>query len=99
MRTMLTVCIDTTSGNKALKDGSLPKTMQAFAQEAKPEASYFYTQNGKRTAIFVFDMKDSSMMPMLIEPLFFSLNAEISLTPVMNQEELAKGLEAWSKKY
>jgi hypothetical protein len=30
----------------------------AFVEQAKPEASYFNSENGKRTEFFVFDLKD-----------------------------------------
>jgi hypothetical protein len=41
----------------------------------------------------VFDLKDPSDIPSIAEPLFQSMNAKITLTPVMNAEDLMKGLE------
>jgi hypothetical protein len=38
-------------------------------------------------------MKDSSQIPPIAEPLFAALGAEIELVPVMNAEDLRKGLE------
>jgi hypothetical protein len=61
-------------------------------EQIKPEAAYFTSDHGKRTAFLVFDMQDSSQMPVLSEPFFLQLNAEISYTPVMNMEDVQKGL-------
>jgi len=41
----------------------------------------------------VFDLKDPSQLPSITEPLFSSVNAKITLFPVMNQEDLQKGLQ------
>jgi hypothetical protein len=63
-------------------------------QDLKPEAAYFYPENGRRTALLVFDMTDSSRLPVITEPLFSKLKAEISLYPAMNAEDVRKGLDA-----
>ncbi|MFD3499883.1 hypothetical protein ACFWWT_17690 [Streptomyces sp. NPDC058676] len=38
------------------------------------------------------DMQDSSQMPVISEPFFLDLGAKISYTPVMNSEDVQKGL-------
>ena len=58
MRTMLTVTMPVEASNQAVKDGTLPKTLEQAAEFMKPEASYFYPGHGKRTALFFFDLKD-----------------------------------------
>ena len=93
MRTMMTISIGAEDGNRALKDGSLAKVMENFMREYKPEAAYFGTQNGDRTAYFVFDLADPAFIPSIAEPMFMGLNAKISLQPVMNPEELRAGLQ------
>ena len=98
MRTLMRVCMETERANKAISDGTLPKIVKSFTQEYRPEASYFTTWEGRRTAYFVFDLKDASHIPLIAEPFFMGLNAEIECTPVMNADDLAHGLEAWSKK-
>lgn len=97
MRTMLRVSIAAEAGNKAIKDGSLPKIMEGFMQRHKPESAYFFAEAGKRTAQFVFDLSDPSDIPSIAEPFFMGLNAEISATPVMNGDDLRKGLEKLAK--
>jgi hypothetical protein len=94
MRTLLRVTLDTEAGNRAILDGSLGKIMGQFIEKTKPEAAYFGPNGGKRSAMFVFDMQDSSQIPALAEPFFLKLGADIELGPVMNLEDLQKGLAA-----
>ncbi|MGE5500133.1 MAG: hypothetical protein ACM3Q2_18830 [Syntrophothermus sp.] len=93
MRTLLKVVVEVEAGNRAQRDGVLEKTMKNVAEMLKPEAAYFAPENGKRTAYFFFDLKDSSQLPWISETLFSELNAEVYITPVMNQEDLSKGLQ------
>jgi hypothetical protein len=98
MRVMMKVSIPVEAGNKALKDGSLPKTMMAFVEQMKPEAAYFMPENGKRTGIFFFDLKDPSTIPIAVEPFFLNLNASIEITPAMNVEDMKAGVEKAMKR-
>ncbi len=93
MRMMMKVSVPVEAGNKAIKDGSLPKTMMSFVERFKPEAAYFTTDHGQRTGFFVFDMKEPSLMPSIAEPFFLNLNASISYSPVMNVEDMRVGVE------
>ena len=43
MRMLMQVTIPVEQGNKALRDGSLPKIVQSALQELEPEAAYFTT--------------------------------------------------------
>jgi hypothetical protein len=97
MRTMLTIRVPVQAGNRAIKDGTLAKTMEAMGQRLKPEASYFYPIGGQRAAMFVFDMKDPSEIPQIAEVLFSSLEAEVTFSPVMNQDDLQRGLAPSTK--
>jgi len=80
------------SGNQAIKDGTLAAVVQRTAERWKPEAMYFATFNGERTAYLVFDLPDSSGIPSFAEPFFTELNAGVELAPVMNGDDLQKGL-------
>ena len=93
MRVMLQVHIPTAKGNAAFQDGSLQRTMEEFMGKVQPEAAYFAPDGGLRTAFFVFDMKDPSHMPPLLEPFFTALEANVELTPVMNGDDLQAGLQ------
>ena len=80
-------------GNEAAKSGALQQSIQSTIEALKPEAAYFYPENGKRTAIMIFDMEGSWQLPKTVEPLFQNLGASIDLTPVMNGEDLQRGFE------
>ncbi|AXK31766.1 hypothetical protein DVA86_02975 [Streptomyces armeniacus] len=97
MRVMLRACLDTQISNEALKNGTLPKIMQTMTERLKPEAAYFGPSEGGRSCTFVFDMQDSSQLPTIAEPLFEGLGAKIEIQPVMNSEDMQKGLAALQK--
>ena len=85
--------MQTDAANAAVKDGSLPKLMRAALDELKPEAAYFCTQDGRRTAFIVFDLQSASDMPSIAEPLFMGLNASVDFSPCMNADDLRIGLD------
>ncbi len=99
MRMMMKVSIPAEGGNKAIKDGTLPKTMAGFMEQHKPEAAYFTSTGGDRTAYFVFDLKDAASIPSVAEPFFNGLNAKIEISPVMNAEDLKVGLDRVAKSH
>ena len=92
MRTMLTIKMPVGPSNRAVQDGSLGKIFEATMADLKPECAYFFPQDGKRSAVFVFDMKNSEDTARIAERFFVGLDAEVSFTPVMNGEDLKKGL-------
>ncbi|WP_212005113.1 hypothetical protein [Chitinophaga sp. HK235] len=92
MRTLLRVSCDVVASNNALKNGKLPEVIKSTMDKLKPEASYFFADGGRRSMLMVFDMKDPSDIPGIAEPFFMELNAEVEFQPVMNAEELQKGL-------
>lgn len=91
---MLRAELDTEKGNEAIRNGSLQKTMQSALEALRPEAAYFGANNGCRTAYIVFDLADPSQIPKVAEPFFMEMGAKISIDPVMNGEDLEKGLSA-----
>jgi hypothetical protein len=99
MRMMLKATIPVDAGNAAIKSGALAAAMQKTTELLKPEAAYFLAQDGQRSALFFFDMKDASQIPVIAEPLFMSMNASLTITPVMNAEELQKGLAEAAKNF
>ena len=92
MRMMLKITVPVEKGNAAFKDGSLGKTSEAILNKLKPEAAYFTPMDGERCGMFFFDLADPSQIAEIVEPLFINLNATTELTPVMNIEDLRKGL-------
>ena len=46
-----------------------------------------------RTALIFFEMNDSSEIPPAAEPFFMGLGANITLSPVMNAQEMQSGVD------
>jgi hypothetical protein len=93
MRTMMKIKIDTEAGSRMIADGTMPQLLQETLGRLQPEAAYYGPEDGIRTAFIVFDLQDTSQLPALTEPLFSQLNAQVEMFPVMNQEDLQKGLQ------
>jgi hypothetical protein len=98
MRMMLRWTVPVERGNEAIKDGSLSQTIEALLEELKPEAAYFWPENGERGGMLVFDMADPSQIPQIAEPLFLKLDAAVDFAPVMNADDLKKALEIVASK-
>jgi hypothetical protein len=99
MHTLLKVTMsDLPAANEAINQGRLQKIVEQTSKLIAAEASFFYAENGYRTALFIFDMKDSSMIPSIAEPFFTELNAKVELFPAMDTSEMVKGLDMWKKK-
>lgn len=92
MRVLATVRFDAEAGSRAIESGALPKVLESFMEQVRPESAYFGPAAGERTAFIVFDLKDPSRMPPLFEPLFRDLKAKIDVLPVMNKDDLQAGL-------
>ncbi len=94
MRMMLKLTFPTEAANRAMKDGSFQKAMDSTMAKLKPEAAYFLADQGCRCAMPFFDLTNSADIPAFMEPLFASLNAIVEIQPVMNADDLKKGLSA-----
>jgi hypothetical protein len=94
MRMMLKIIIPTEAGNRTIKDGTLPKVLEGAMNRLKAEAAYFVAEDGLRTAMIFFDMRDSADIPGVVEPLFMGIDAEVELLPVMNADDMRRGLKA-----
>jgi len=91
MRMLLRVSIPVEAGNAAAKDGTLGPTIEGILADLKPEAAYFFADDsGQRSGSIVFDMQDTSQIPAVAEPWFLAFNAQVSLRPIMNPQDLAK---------
>jgi hypothetical protein len=90
---MLRFKIPVDKGNEAVEDGTLAETIEELVDDLKPEATYFYADDGDRAALMVFDMTDASQCAEIAERLFQELEAQVELLPVMNADELRRGLK------
>lgn len=97
MRMMMRAHIPVESGNKIIQDGTIKKILEETMSQIQPESAYFLSDKGQRAVFMVFDLKDPSQIPPIVEPLFINLNADVDLVPVMNVDELGKGIEDWAK--
>jgi hypothetical protein len=95
MRTLMKVTMPVGAGTPNVKDGTIERILGETASRLRPEAAYFYPENGHRTAIMVFDLKSPSDLPTITEPLFAELNAAVEMFPVMNAEDLKKGVATY----
>lgn len=94
MRVMLRAVMDTQVSNGAIKTGRLPEIVKSLMDRLDPEAAYFGPGDGGRCCVLVFDLQDPAAIPAIAEPLFQELGAKIEINPVMNREDLQKGLAA-----
>jgi hypothetical protein len=98
MRMMLKFTLPVEKGNQAFKDGSLGKTLESIMKKIKPEAAYFGPSDGKRSGMIFFDLAEPSQIVDTVEPLFSKLNAAVEIVPVMNGDDLRKGIARATEK-
>lgn len=94
MRMLLKFELGLTATNEAVRDGTMAEINAQLAASTKPEAAYFGTENGRRTGYVIFDMVDPAQIPVIAEPLFQRVESRVEFIPVMNVEELQRGLAA-----
>jgi hypothetical protein len=102
MRFLLKFRIPIEAGNKALDDPEFGNKMQQLLTELNAETAYFTAMEGQRGGYIVVNFDDASKIPVLAEPLFFWLKADVEFIPVMLPEDLAKastGIDAAVKKW
>jgi len=98
MRVMLKFTLPVERGNAAIGDGSLGQTMESILTKLKPEAAYFAPIEGRRGGMLFFDLADPSQIVEAVEPFFLHLNATTEIVPVMNADDLRKGLSKVARK-
>jgi hypothetical protein len=92
MRMMVKFTFGAESGNEILRSGKINALLQQVMEDLKPEAAYFYAENGQRSGHFIIDSQDSVDLVRVCEPLWFGLKADVEMVPVMNGEDIQKGL-------
>ena len=89
MRVILDVTLPNEKFNAAVQDGTAGKKLDRILEELKPEAIYFTTRNGQRSAIVILDLPAESSIPAVAEPWFLTFNAQVEFRPAMSAEDLA----------
>ncbi|HEX6500211.1 MAG TPA: hypothetical protein VF054_14445 [Micromonosporaceae bacterium] len=97
MRVLMTVEMDSEAASQSIRDGKLPEVMDTALKQLQPEAAYFATHDGNRTAYIVFDLREPAQMPQVAEPFFSALKAKINMCPVMNADDVREGISRLSR--
>jgi hypothetical protein len=84
----------TERGNAAVKDGSLPDTLQSILEDLKPEAAYFADIEGARGGYLVVNMDNASQIPAIAEPLFLAMDATVQVHTVFTPEDMPGAMES-----
>jgi hypothetical protein len=91
MRFLMHVKMPHDEFNKAVRDNSAGDKLGRILEELKPEAVYFTEYGGRRGAVLVVNLKDSSEIPKYAEPWFLQFNADVEFHAAMNPQELRDG--------
>ena len=94
MRFLVKTTMDTQIANAAVKDGTLGATIGKILEDLKPEAVYFYEENGVRTQLLVVNIDDASELPGIGEPWWQNFGGTVSFHPAMLPEDLEKAMKA-----
>ncbi len=92
MRLMLKFTIPVERGNEAAKDGTLGQAIENLVKATNAQAAYFTLCDGERAGYIVFDETDQARLPQLTEPMFAALDANITIVPLLNLDDLKRGL-------
>jgi hypothetical protein len=92
MRFMIQFSIPTQYGNEIVRSGKIEKVIKKLGEEFKPEAMYFYPADGLRSGCMFIQSDNPAICAAVGERMWFGLQAQITVTPVMNGEDLGKGL-------
>ena len=68
MRMMLRWTVPVERGNETIKDGTLSQTIESLIDELKPEAAYFWPENGERDGMMGVDRTDPAEIPQIASP-------------------------------
>jgi hypothetical protein len=92
MRVMVKFRIPTAGGNNDLKAGKLDKVIPQLMEDLKPEAAYFYPDQGLRAGHFIVQMDESSQVLEITERVWYAFGGDVEMTPVMSAEDIQKAI-------
>lgn len=92
MRMMVTFSFDAGTGNDIVRSGKIKEMFGNLMDDLKPEAVYLHAVNGQRGGHLILDVTDSSAVATIGERFWFGLKADVEMIPVMNPDDLMKGL-------
>lgn len=92
MRLLVRAKIPVDAGNKMVQDPNFLKNLEQYMNKVKPEAAYFTPIDGDRAMSFILNIDNNYEMPSIVEPLFQEMGAKVEVFPVMNFDDLKKGI-------
>jgi hypothetical protein len=92
MRFLIRARIPAESGNKMVQDPNFITKLEEYIKKIKPEASYFMPVEGQRSMAYIVNVERNDQIPSIVEQLF-QWGANVDVIPVMNFDDLKKGLE------
>ncbi|MEP1575865.1 hypothetical protein [Roseibium album] len=93
MRLMMTFKIPTEAGNKAGARHTIGAAIEKLIADTGAQDAYFYMKDGMRAGTIYFEETDQANLTRFNEPLMESLGAQIDIMPVLNLEDLKRGLQ------
>jgi hypothetical protein len=75
-----------------VQDPNFLKKLEDYMNKVRPEVAYFMPVDGHRAAAFIVNVQSNEQVPTIVEPLFQWMGANVDVIPVMNFDELKKGL-------
>ena len=100
MRILMNVKMPHQPFNSFVKEGTAGAKLNKILDALKPEAAYFTEQDGRRGAMLIVDMPDSSKIPALAEPWFLTFEADVEFRVVMSADDLKRAsLDEVGKKW
>ena len=97
MRIMVEFNMPTEHGNEVVRSGKIKDIFEKLGAQFKPEAMYFRPVNGNRGGFMVINTDDPAIDVAVGEAFWFGLQAEVTITPCMNAEDLGQGLSKMPK--
>ncbi|MCP4309101.1 MAG: hypothetical protein GY788_30355 [bacterium] len=89
---MMKLTMPVEKGNEAIASGAWDQTLDHIIDTLKPSAAYFFLEDGKRAALFIYEAAQAEEMAVINEPIFQALNAAIEQQPVLTAADLGKAL-------
>jgi hypothetical protein len=90
VRFIIRVKIPTEAGNKMVLDPNLLRKLEEYINKVKAEAAYFFEADDNRVAAFIVDVQSADQIPVLAEPLFNGMGANVEFHPVMSLDDLKR---------
>ena len=76
--------------NEYVREGTVGEKIKKILGFIKPAAAYFTEYGGRRSAMLIVDVRESSEVPVIAEPFFLVFDAEVHFHAVMTPEDLEK---------